>query len=104
MKRIDAPQKVGLLRQLVSYRFEETSINNKKWGGDTGRVKGGVGRGGEKIRMNWGMGIGVVAVCLNEFYRKGINIGRVLLLLFLKSISRKNITYEMVYLDFYDYV
>ena len=55
-----------------------------------GYGRGGGGNGWKKDSKElWGMGIGVVAVCLNEFYRKGINIRRVLLLLFLKSISRK---------------
>ena len=51
MKRIDAPQKVGLLRQLVSYRFEETSINNKKVGDGGGM---GMGMGGEKDSKEFG--------------------------------------------------
>ena len=40
---------------------------------------GGMGMGGEKDSKEF-WGIGVVAVRLNEFYRKGINIRRVLLL------------------------
>ena len=55
MKRIDAPQKVGLLRQLVSYRFEETSINNKKVGGH-GEGKGGSGKGWRKNSNELGDG------------------------------------------------